>query len=180
MSSQPTVAVFGSSSVAPGSEDWRDAERCGHLVATAGYAVATGGYGGVMEAVSKGAANAGGHVIGVTAPPVFRGRDAANAYVTVERPAPSLTERIHDLVTIADAAIALPGSIGTLTELLVAWNVAFVSRFNGSSAMPIVTVGATWQRLVAEIADSLATDGMLVSWAASIDDAVGMVTARLG
>lgn len=175
----PVVAVFGSSGTTPGSADWIAAERCGRLLAGAGFTTATGGYGGVMEAVSKGAAEAGGLVIGVTAPSVFPGRPGANAYVSDERPAASLTERIDQMVRLAEAAIALPGSIGTLTELLVVWNVAFVSRFNGSTPQPVVAVGDAWETLVETIAAGLDTDGELVTCVANVEEAVAEVSARL-
>ena len=54
------VAVFGSSQTEPGSAEWEDARRAGARLAEEGYAVITGGYGGTMEAVSNGAAEAGG------------------------------------------------------------------------------------------------------------------------
>ena len=60
------VSVFGGSAPKPGSPAYEEAQRCGALLAQAGWTVATGGYRGVMEAVSRGAHEAGGHVIGVT------------------------------------------------------------------------------------------------------------------
>ncbi len=179
MSAQRLVAVFGSSGIEPGSADWSDAQRCGRLLAQAGLGVATGGYGGAMEAVSSGAAAVGGTVVGITAPTVFPGRSGVNAYVTEERPAQSLTERIHALVASTHGVIALPGSIGTFTELLVAWNVAFVARFNSTQPAPVVAVGAQWQRLIDEIALDLSTDGTLVKCVTSVDEAVGAITAAL-
>ena len=64
----PVIAVFGASQTPPDHPDWDAAVRCGAALAAAGFAVATGGYGGIMEAVSRGAAEAGCHVIGYTAP----------------------------------------------------------------------------------------------------------------
>lgn len=139
----------------------------------------TGGYGGVMHAVSQGAAGAGGAVIGVTAPAVFPHRPGANPYVTVERPAPSLTERIHEMLAMTAASIALPGSIGTFTELMAAWNVAFVARFNATVPSPVVAVGEVWRELVEIAATRLATDGGVVTCVADVDAAVAIVATRL-
>ena len=58
-----------------------------------------------------------------------------------EVPAATLTERIHVMLERADGAIALNGSIGTLTELLIAWNVAFVAQFSDETAKPVIAVG---------------------------------------
>ena len=60
------ITIFGGTKPQPGDADYREAERLGSLLARAGHTVITGGYIGTMEAVSKGAAEAGGHVIGVT------------------------------------------------------------------------------------------------------------------
>ncbi len=46
-----SVAVFGASQSRPGDGHYEEAVRCGELLARAGLTVATGGYGGTMEAV---------------------------------------------------------------------------------------------------------------------------------
>ena len=61
-----TITVYGSSQVQAGDAVYQDALTIGSGLARAGYTVMSGGYFGVMEAVSKGARQAGGHVIGVT------------------------------------------------------------------------------------------------------------------
>lgn len=173
------VAVFGASRVEPTSDGYAEGVRLGRLLAEAGLAVATGGYGGVMEAVSRGARDAGGRVIGITAPTVFPDRPGANPHVTEERRAASLVERIHELTSGAAAAIALPGSLGTATELMVAWNLAFVARFTGDRPLPVITVGEPWMGLVPELAHRLDTDGCLVTRVATVDEAVAEVLRRL-
>ena len=144
MSESRAVAVFGSSQTEPESQDWMDAENVGRQLAGSNLAVITGGYSGTMEAVSKGAEAAGGHVIGVTAPPLFPGRHGANPYVEELVEATSLSERIGWMMDRASAAIALPGSIGTATELLVAWNTNHIVDRNGGLAVPTVAVGPAW------------------------------------
>ncbi len=171
---QPVIAIIGASKT-PGDVDYQDGVRLGRLLAEAGYAVASGGYGGLMEAVSRGAAEVGGRVIGVTAPDVFPGRAGANSHVTEERPAATITERIQDLLTLSDAVIALPGSLGTLTELVVAWNLALVAPYSDRHPLPIVTVGETWAELVEMLTDRLATDGALVQCVATVEEAVAAV-----
>jgi hypothetical protein len=177
---QPIIAVIGASQTQPEDTDYRDGVRLGRLLAEAGWAVATGGYGGLMEAVSSGAAERGGRVIGVTAPAVFPGRSGANVHVKEERPATTINERIQDLLTISDGVVALPGSLGTLTELLVAWNLAYVAPFSGRHPQPIVAVGQTWAELVPLLTERLATNGDLVECVATVDEAVAVVSSRLG
>lgn len=147
MTDSEAVAVFGSSQTLPGSSEWVDARGVGESLATAGYAVVTGGYGGTMEAVSKGAAEAGGHVIGVTTPKLFPHRHGANRYVAEEITADVLADRLGLLIERSVGAIALPGSIGTATELLTSWNHNHIVRNNGGSPIPTVAIGPEWAKV---------------------------------
>jgi uncharacterized protein (TIGR00725 family) len=154
--------------------------RCGRLLAAAGYRVATGGYGGMMAAVSRGAAEAGAEVIAVTAPKLFPHRPGANRWATTEVPHNTLAHRIGELVDASAATIALPGSLGTLTELMVAWNDAYVATMGRRKTKPIVAVGEGWSELVGHI--GAAVNGMphLVRCVATVDEAVAVVSAELG
>jgi hypothetical protein len=174
-----TISVFGSAQSQPGDGLYEEGVRCGELLAAAGFAVMTGGYGGVMEAVSRGARERGGTVIGVTAPAVFPDRPGANAFVSHERPAPHLLDRIHDMTCLSAAAIALPGSLGTLTELVAAWNLAFVARFSDGIPKPLLTVGRTWAVLVDHLAATLQADRNLVTTVDTVEEAVADISQRL-
>lgn len=178
-SHSPIVAVFGASASVPGDGHYEAGVECGRLLAAAGFGVATGGYGGLMEAVSEGAASSGGHVIGVTVPTVFPGRDGANRHVAEELRADSLTERIHELIAVSDASIALHGSLGTATELIVAWNLAYVARFAEIQSAPVIAVGPQWAELVRTMANALGTDHDLVTCVDDVASAVEAAKARL-
>lgn len=174
------IAVFGTSRSVEGDSHFEAAVLCGRLIAEAGFAVATGGYAGAMEAASLGAKRAGGHVIGVTAPSVFPGRAKANDYLTVETRADSLIERIGILTEMTAGSIALWGSLGTAAELIVAWNLAYVAAFSGSTAKPIVAVGEPWLSLVPHLESELDTTPGLVTVVADVDAAVANIVDRLG
>ncbi len=166
------MSVFGSSQTRPGEPDYNEARRLGLLLATRGYTVVNGGYGGLMEAVSAGAREVGGEVIGVTAPQVFPDRSGANEYVTVEHPAPDLVGRIGKMLEISDAAIVLPGSIGTLTELIMTWNLNYVATFSGREPIPLIAVGEPWTGLIPLLTERVSTNGDLVMLVETIDEAV--------
>lgn len=153
MSEPAVVAVFGSSATAPGTPSWAEAENVGRRLAEVGLGVITGGYGGSMEAVSRGAAEAGGHVIGVISPALFLDRPSANPHVGMLIEAPSLTERIGAMISAACGVIALPGSIGTAAELLLVWNMNHISRHYGGERVPTVAVGEGWRELHAVMTD---------------------------
>lgn len=179
MSRQRVVAVFGGSAARPGETDYDDAVAAGALLAGAGFRVATGGYSGVMEAAALGATQVGGEAIGVTVPTVFAGRGGANDYISSEVRTASLTARLHELVSMSEASLVLPGSIGTLTELVVVWNEAFVTRFSQGSPKPVVAVGDTWKRLVADIGELLHTDASIVACHDTVAEAVAHLVKRL-
>lgn len=48
------ITVFGGAQPQPGDENYRMAHKLGQLLGQAGHTVLTGGYGGTMEAVSRG------------------------------------------------------------------------------------------------------------------------------
>jgi uncharacterized protein (TIGR00730 family) len=148
---QPLVSVFGSSSSRPGDPDYQLGLEVGALLARAGYAVQTGGYMGLMEAVSRGAAEAGGHVIGVTSQAIEDFRPTGpNPWVAEERRTATLHERLVQLASTCQAAVVLPGGVGTLTELALVWNLALVGEI---PALPIVTVGGPWAGLLKTMSD---------------------------
>jgi uncharacterized protein (TIGR00725 family) len=75
------VTVFGSSRPRAGDPQYAAAHALGTALAEKGFVVCSGGYGGVMEAISRGAIEAGGQTLGVTAKS-FRAR--ANKWVDEE------------------------------------------------------------------------------------------------
>ncbi len=137
---QPIVAVFGSSTVRENDTDWHEAHRLGAALARHGLATMTGGYDGAMAAVSRGAHEAGGHVIGVTVD-LFESRGPVNPWVRERVHTPDLFERLRHLVHAADGFVAVAGSIGTLTEVFLVWTMVSVE---GRAAAPIVLMGSQW------------------------------------
>lgn len=135
------VTVFGGSTPSP--FDYKKAMQLGQLLAENGCTVQTGGYIGSMEAISRGAAEAGGHVIGITCDEIERWRNTKpNAWVKEERRFPTIRERLYDLIESCDAALALPGGIGTLTEISLMWNLLLTQAI---SERPLVIIGHTWK-----------------------------------
>lgn len=176
---QTVVAVFGASKVLPGEPAYESGVECGRLLSKAGFVVATGGYGGQMEAACKGAKEAGGHTIGITAPSVFPGRSGANQWIDEEIQADDLIHRISLLASLSSGYIAMPGSLGTLAEMVIVWNLALVAPFSGKTFGPIVAVGDTWQRMVPHLVDELDSVDGLVTTAGDVTDAVGQLCSQL-
>ena len=134
------VAVFGSSEPAPGDALYEAARSLGRLLAAGGYAVVTGGYGGVMAGASRGAREEGGVTVGVTC--ASFGDRRPNPYLSEVRQAPDLHERTRRLVEGAEAYVVLPGKSGTLAELTLLWA---LHRAGSLGPRPVVLWGAGWR-----------------------------------
>src|SRR3990172_1529527 len=137
------ISVFGGSQPKPDSPAYEQARQLGDLLARQGHIVLTGGYIGTMEAVSRGAHEAGGHVVGVTCAEIERWRSVgANQWVIEQSRWETLVERLQFLVQECDAGIALPGGPGTLTEISLMWSLMIVESMH---RRPLVLVGNGWQ-----------------------------------
>lgn len=149
--SAPVVSVFGSSAPRPDSQAYATAREVGRLLAEAGFAVATGGYSGTMAAVSQGAAEAGGQVIGVTSDQIEQFRPMGpNKWVNHEVRYPSLRERLNHLVVDNEGIIVLPGGIGTLSEMALAWSLLQVGEM---PPRPIALLGNQWRNTIQAFVD---------------------------
>lgn len=137
------IAVFGGSRVPEGSAAYQEAYLLGRQLALAGYDVASGGYQGTMEALSRGAAEAGGHVIGVTSD-IFDPL-APSRWLTEERKTPDLHARLQTMTSIGDAFIALRGGVGTLSEVTLAWSLLQTGQL---SPRPLILLGEDWRGVV--------------------------------
>ncbi|MBK9927709.1 MAG: LOG family protein [Anaerolineales bacterium] len=137
------ITVFGGAQPKEGEQAYTEALELGRLLAQRGHTVLTGGYIGTMEAVSRGASEAGGHVVGVTCEDIEAWRGVRpNPWVKEERRYKTLNERLQALIDGCDAALVLPGGAGTLTEVALMWNLMIVESRHRS---PLILIGSGWQ-----------------------------------
>ena len=175
---QPVISVFGSSTPEPGSPAFEVAHEVGRLLAERGFAVATGGYCGTMTAVSRGAAEVGGHVIGVTSDQIERFRPLGpNEWLHEEIRFPTLQERLNYLVRQNDGMIVLPGGIGTLSEMALAWSYLQVGEM---TPRPLALLGSLWRSTLNAFIDPQYVRGQhveLLHFAATPQEAVDHIAA---
>lgn len=141
---QKTIAIFGTGNASDGDETFELAEKTGRLLAENGFIIANGGYGGTMLAAAKGAAQAGGKIIGVTCSAF--GRGGANQYISDQIHTESLQQRLDKLLELADAYVVLPGGTGTLLELAQVWE--FKNKHLAHVQKPVIIVSDFWDGLV--------------------------------
>ncbi len=172
-----TISVFGGRHPRPGDREYAQAQCLGSLLAAGGYQVMSGGYSGVMEAVSRGVREAGGTSIGVTME-IF-GSLPPNPYLTREIRTRDFFERLTVLTSKADGFIALRGGMGTLTEVGLIWNMLQTNTMRGK---PVILIGEFWEPLLQGLASHLVispADLGLLHLSPSAEAAVAMLHSLL-
>ena len=140
------VVVFGSSRCAQGGEDHLRALAVGRILGEKGLTVISGGYEGSMGAVSQGAKEAGGRVVGITTS-IFSGR-TPNRWLDDLIDEPDYPRRMSRLLKAGDAYLALPGGLGTLSEWLSAWCLASIDQLGG----PLWAFSGPWRKVYDAVA----------------------------
>jgi uncharacterized protein (TIGR00730 family) len=139
------ITVFGSSRPREGEADYEQARTLGYVLAENGFAVCSGGYGGVMAGVSRGAKQAGGKTYGVTAE-FFAAK--VNPWVDVEVRVATWQERLFELIRLAHGFVACKGGTGTLVELAVVWEMLNKSVM---PAKPLAALGDFWHPVIEQV-----------------------------
>ena len=109
------VTVFGSARANRNSEYYKKSIELGRTLAEHGYGVVTGGGPGIMEAVNKGAFEAGGASVGLNI--LLPQEQDLNPYLTESLTFSELSRRKDALIAKSSAFIVAPGGFGTLDEL---------------------------------------------------------------
>jgi uncharacterized protein (TIGR00730 family) len=142
MLARPRIAVFGSSRSRLGDGLFEQGLAMGRVLGASGFDVMTGGYTGVMEAVSRGAHEAGAHVFGIT---MDGFEDRPNPYVMDEIRTANFYARFRKLIDKADGFITMRGGMGTLAELTFAWQKLSLRMF---AERPLILLGGEWRRIL--------------------------------
>ena len=148
---QKEASFFGGAMRDTTTKEYKDSVLIGGFLAEKGYIVNNGGYGGLMEAVSKGVAEAGGEVYGWTCETFGKGK--GNKYLTEEHRQPDIYKRLRYLIGhdesssifYTDVFVVQKGGIGTLAELFLAWD---VFRKNKTTKTRIYLIGEHWNAIL--------------------------------
>jgi len=182
MGKQKIITVFGSSRPLEGEADYEEARVLGRILAESGFAVCSGGYAGVMAAVSRGAKETGGKTVGVTAK--FFKKAKLNPWIDLEVSKKTWQARLFELIRRGDGFVACKGGTGTLVELGVVWEMLNKSVIESK---PFVVLGDFWRPILervreVELAHATAwgeANGRLVHEAANAKEAAEFLKERL-
>ena len=149
------VSVFGSARTLRGTPEYMLAEEIAAKLSRAGYALITGGGPGIMEAVNKGAAEAGGVSVGLGIElPTEMG---LNDYVNVGLEFRYFFVRKTMFIKYSQAFVVLPGGFGTMDELFEAVTLVATGKI---TRFPIVLVGTEyWRGLVTWLREKVQAEG---------------------
>lgn len=153
----PAVSIFGSARSLPGDPVYEQSQEIARMLAERGYAVITGGGGGVMEAANKGAAEAGGRSVGLNIELPMEQRP--NPFSTVKLSFRYFFVRKVMFIKYAQAYVVMPGGLGTLDELSEAITLIQTRKIK---PFPVIMVGSKfWGPLVDWFKQTLLTEKMI-------------------
>ena len=148
------VTIFGSARTEPESAYYKTAEKTAGMFAKKGYAVITGGGGGVMEAANKGARESGGTSVGLNI--LLPSEQTPNSYADIRQEFKYFFIRKVMFIKHSKAVVIIPGGFGTLDE---AFEVMTLIQTRRIRPIPVIFMGSDYwhglidwmkQRLVAE------------------------------
>jgi uncharacterized protein (TIGR00730 family) len=138
------VSVFGSARTPQDDPEYTAGRELGRQLAAAGFAVITGGGPGTMEAVNRGASEAGGVSVGLGIELPFEQR--LNDWVDIGLNFRYFFARKTMFVKYAQAFVILPGGFGTLDETFEALTLVQTGKV---TRFPVILLGtAYWSGLI--------------------------------
>jgi len=136
---QPSVSIFGSARVQPGTEYYEKTVIIARKLAENGFNVITGGGPGIMEAANKGAKEGGSKSIGLNI--LLPMEQVNNPYTNVSLDFKYFFVRKVMFIKYAQAYIGMPGGFGTLDEIFEAMTLIQTNRIK---PFPVILVGSDY------------------------------------
>jgi uncharacterized protein (TIGR00730 family) len=153
----PAVAMFGSARVDEDSKPYRSAREVGRLFGEAGWAVVTGGGGGVMEGANRGAQEGGGQSIGFNIE--LPHEQHSNPYLDIGHTFDHFYARKVCFVRPAEGFVIFPGGFGTLDELYESLTLIQTGKIRH---FPVVLFDSDyWTEMIEWFKAELLPDGMI-------------------
>jgi uncharacterized protein (TIGR00730 family) len=141
------VTIFGSARLKPGTVAYESVKQLAAELVTMGCDIMSGGGPGLMQAANEGALSVDPKAlhrsVGIRVDLPFE--QAVNPFVGQAYEHRTFFSRLHHFMIISDAFIVVPGGIGTLLEMSLAWQLLQVRKLYNT---PLVLVGKMWPELV--------------------------------
>ncbi len=176
METKKRITVFGGSRCTADAEEYQEALKLGRLLVEADFDVCSGGYAGIMEAVSIGAHQAEGEVVGIT---MNQFKSEPNPYLKTVVPSKDFYGRLERLIMDSDGYIAMRGGMGTVTEISLVWNKLTMRVM---PMKPLVLLGDFWVEVIQGLGKHLVISEADIShliFAKTAAEAVEILTEKL-
>jgi uncharacterized protein (TIGR00730 family) len=145
------VTIFGSAREEKNGKYYAAAEKTAKLLGKKGYAIITGGGGGIMEAANKGAFEAGAQSIGLNIE--LPHEQNPNKYATIQMGFRYFFARKVMFVKYTSAFVVFPGGYGTLDELFESMTLIQTRKIK---PFPIILYGKSyWDDMIKWIGKEL-------------------------
>jgi uncharacterized protein (TIGR00730 family) len=141
------VTIFGSARLKPGTPAYEGVKQLAAELTKMGCDIISGGGPGIMQAANEGALsvnpNALHRSVGIRVELPFE--QEVNPFVGLAYEHRTFFSRLHHFMIASDAFVVVPGGIGTLLELSLAWQLLQVRKLYNT---PLILVGKMWADLV--------------------------------
>jgi uncharacterized protein (TIGR00730 family) len=141
------VTIFGSARIKPGTPAYEGVKKLAAELTAMGCDILTGGGPGLMQAANEGAHIAApdsqGRSVGINIELPFE--QSVNPFVSQAYGHRTFFSRLHHFMIASDAFVVVPGGIGTLLELSLAWQLLQVRKLYNT---PLILVGKMWAGLI--------------------------------
>ena len=155
------VTIFGSARLQPGTPTYESVKQLAAELAEMGCDIVSGGGPGLMQAANEGALSTspeGGHrparSMGINIELPFE--QSVNPYVDAAFAHSTFFSRLHHFVLLSDAFVVVPGGIGSLLELSLAWQLLQVEQLHNT---PLIVCGKMWEDLIDWSRESMSQPG---------------------
>ena len=141
------VTIFGSARLRPGSIAYDEVKKLAAELTKMGCDIISGGGPGIMQAANEGARSVDPKAlhrsVGIRVELPFE--QEVNPFVGLAYEHRTFFSRLHHFMVASDAFVVVPGGIGTLLELSLAWQLLQVRKLYNT---PLILVGKMWADLV--------------------------------
>jgi uncharacterized protein (TIGR00730 family) len=141
------VTIFGSARLKAGTPAYNAVKKLAGELTKMGCDIISGGGPGLMQAANEGAHSIGPEAlkrsVGIRVELPFE--QELNPFVGQAYQHRTFFSRLHHFMIISDAFVVVPGGIGTLLELSLAWQLLQVRKLYNT---PLIVVGKMWAELV--------------------------------
>ena len=141
------VTIFGSARLKPGTDVYEKVKQLAAELTKMGCDIISGGGPGLMQAANEGALSVGPEArkrsVGIRIELPFE--QEVNPFVGQAYEHRTFFSRLHHFMILSDAFVVVPGGIGSLLELSLAWQLLQVRKLYNT---PLIVVGKMWAELV--------------------------------